>query len=41
MACGCVKRQKWLVKLLCKNPDSELCKRARERLARMEAKGKK
>lgn len=38
MACGCVKRQKWLVQQLCKNGLSALCKRAQERLAKMEAR---
>lgn len=37
MACqGCINRQKTLVRLLCKRPDSRLCKKAQERLAKME-----
>jgi hypothetical protein len=38
MACGCIKRQKWLVEKLCKNGLTALCKRAMARLAQMEAK---
>lgn len=39
MACGCIKRQQWLVRQLCRaNPDSTLCKKAKERLAKMEGK---
>lgn len=38
MACGCVKRQKWLVKTLCKSGLTALCLRAQEKLAKMEAR---
>jgi hypothetical protein len=38
MACGCLKRQAWLVKTLCKNGANELCKRAQARLEKMQAK---
>lgn len=38
MACqGCVNRQRKLVKLLCKKPDSALCRKAKERLERMQS----
>jgi hypothetical protein len=36
MACQrCIGRQRKLVRLLCRNPDSYLCRKAQERLARM------
>jgi hypothetical protein len=36
MACAsCIKRQRAVVKFLCKKPDSRLCKRAQARLDRM------
>jgi hypothetical protein len=36
MACqGCIDRQRRLVKILCKKPDSKLCQRAKARLERM------
>jgi hypothetical protein len=40
MACqGCINRQRMFVRVLCKsNPDSKLCKKAQERLERMEGK---
>lgn len=40
MACqGCIKRQRKLVDKLCeKRPDGLMCRKARERLARMTAK---
>lgn len=38
MACGCIKRQKWLVKVLCRSGATKLCERAKARLAKMEAK---
>jgi len=39
MACqGCINRQRKLVQLLCKKPDSVLCRKAKERLKRMQAK---
>lgn len=39
MACqGCISRQRKLVRWLCKNPDSKLCRRAKARLERMLAK---
>jgi len=38
MACqGCINRQRKLVRMLCKKPDSRWCKKAQERLARMES----
>lgn len=37
MACGCIKRQKWLVKILCRTPGT-LCEKAKARLAKMEGK---
>lgn len=37
MACqGCINRQKSLVKLFCKKPDSVLCRKARQRLEKMQ-----
>ena len=36
MACGCVARQRWLVKVLCRSGLSKACAKARERLERME-----
>lgn len=42
MACqGCINRQSKLVRLLCKRPDSSLCRKAKERLARMQAEARK
>jgi hypothetical protein len=39
MACqGCISRQRRLVKVLCKNPDGALCRKAKARLERMLAK---
>jgi hypothetical protein len=38
MSCGCIKRQAWLVKTLCKHGMTKLCQRAKERLAKMEGK---
>lgn len=38
MACGCLKRQAWVVKMLCRNGLSELCLKAQRRLERMQAK---
>jgi hypothetical protein len=39
MACqGCINRQRMFVKLLCKNPESKLCQRAKARLEKMEGK---
>ena len=36
---GCINRQKMLVRLLCKSrPGSKLCKKAQDRLAKMEGK---
>lgn len=36
MACqGCINRQRRLVNLLCKKPDSALCRKALARLERM------
>lgn len=36
MACqGCISRQRRLVRMLCKNPDSTLCRKAKERLEKM------
>lgn len=36
MACKfCIGKQQALVRMLCKRPDSRLCKKAQERLARM------
>lgn len=40
MACGCIKRQQWLVKMLCQNGMTKMCERAKARLARMEGKQK-
>lgn len=38
MACqGCISRQLKLVRLLCKKPESYLCRKARERLAKMQS----
>lgn len=38
MACqGCINRQRRLVQLLCKKPDSRLCRKAQERLDKMTA----
>lgn len=38
MACqGCINRQRRLVELLCKKPDSVLCRKAKERLKRMQS----
>lgn len=38
MACeGCIRRQRKLVNLACKKPNSWLCRRAKSRLARMES----
>lgn len=38
MACqGCINRQIRLVKMLCKNPDSALCRKATARLEKMQA----
>lgn len=37
MACqGCVNRQRKIVQLLCKKPDSALCRKAKARLERMQ-----
>lgn len=42
MACqGCIQRQKRIVQVLCKKPDSALCRKARERLERMQTEAKK
>lgn len=39
MACqSCINRQRRLVKMLCQRPDSYLCKKAQDRLAKMEGK---
>jgi hypothetical protein len=38
MACGCIKRQAWLVKTLCKHGLTTLCLAAKARLAKMEGK---
>ena len=38
MACGCIGRQKKLVKLLCRKGLTALCQKAMKRLADMEAK---
>ena len=41
MACqGCMNRQRKLVELACKKPNSWLCRRAMARLARMESERK-
>lgn len=37
MACGCIARQKKIVKMLCKAGLTSMCLKAKERLARMEA----
>jgi hypothetical protein len=34
---GCINRQRKLVKKLCAKPDSYLCRKARERLQKMES----
>lgn len=42
MTCqSCIQRQRWIVKVLCRNnPNSTLCKKAKERLESMEGKSK-
>jgi hypothetical protein len=38
MACGCVGRQRWLVKVLCRAGMTKACQLAKARLERMERK---
>lgn len=38
MACKCIDRQRKLVEKLCRNGESWLCRKARARLAKMEAR---
>lgn len=40
MACGCTNRQRALVQFLCRHGMTKLCAKAKERLAKMEAKEK-
>jgi len=40
MACKCIDRQRKLVAFLCKRGLTAICRRAQERLARMEANDK-
>lgn len=40
MACGCIKRQQWLVEKLCKHGMSRMCEKAKARLTKMLAREK-